>query len=681
MDTPQPTMAELLSVSKFDSPPHNASPQWAVRTLVPPSGNSKDDATVLWTSSPKSNSYDMGMAERAAGMTSSPLKEIELRRPPITVQWKNISLTSSGGKPILKGVSGIVCTGELTAIMGPSGAGKSTLLNVLSGFTRQKVAGEILVNGEDRDMRIFRKLSCYIMQDDHLLPHLTVRESIYLAACLKIPSTVSKADRKKAVDECMQSLGLMERQHNKASQLSGGQRKRLCIAQELVSNPPLIFLDEPTSGLDSSSCLQCIQLLKSLADEGRTVICTIHQPSARVFEIFDKLYMLAEGQCIYRGSTKDLIPFLAKQGLACPQYHNPTDFATEVATGEHGDYIKKLKKAVDALGDLDDSFMMEETSLESKIEPGLQASTLCLLQDKVERKTSLFKMASLESSYGGYSTSNWNQFTVLTYRSLICTIREPMATQLRLFAHVIVGLLLGMLYFGIGNDASKIFNNSGFLFFSLLFLIFTAMMPTVLTFPMEKTIFAREHLNSWYNTKMYYLAKTVAEIPFQILFPVIYGSIVYWMTAQPNDLIRFGLFLLSSIMISLVAQSVGLIIGAATSVQNAVFLAPVVSIPILLFSGFFISLDTIPKYLQWLSYISYIRYSYQSVLLGIYSMDRPELHCDKLFCPFQEPQDFLKEMDMVGGNLYVDYAALWGFFAVFRFIAYHVLWYKVVYNR
>ncbi|GBM40409.1 ATP-binding cassette sub-family G member 1 [Araneus ventricosus] len=255
-----------------------------------------------------------------------------------------------------------------------------------------------------------------------------------------------------------------------------------------------------------------------------------------------------------------------------------------------------------------------------------------------------------------------------------------MATQLRFFAHVGVGLLLGMLYYGIGNDASMIFNNSGFLFFSLIFFIFTAMMPTVLTFPMEKTIFTREYINSWYSTRMYYLAKTVSEKPFQILFPVIYCSIVYWMTSQPNDIVRFALFVLSSIMISLVAQSVGFLIGAATSVQNAVFLAPVVSIPILLFSGFFIRLDTIPHYLQWLSCISYVRYCFQSVLRGIYALDRPELHCDEV-CPFQEPQDFLREMDMADGSLYFDYAAMWAFFFVFRVISYYVLYYKTVYNR
>uniref|UniRef100_A0A0U9HSJ3 Putative ABCG protein n=1 Tax=Chrysomela populi TaxID=154003 RepID=A0A0U9HSJ3_CHRPP len=629
------------------------------------------------------------------------------KRPPVDIQFSDLSYSVSEGrrrgyKTILKCINGKFLSGELTGIMGPSGAGKSTLMNILAGYKTSNLNGQVMINDKERSLRRFRKMSCYIMQDDCLSPHLTVKEAMTVSANLKLGKGITLSEKKVVINEIIDSLGLRDCMDTNSVSLSGGQRKRLSIALELVNNPPVMFFDEPTSGLDSSACFQCLCLLKSLARGGRTVICTIHQPSARLFEMFDQLYMLAEGQCIYRGPVFNLVPFLSSMGLNCPRYHNPADYVMEVACGEHGDYVQTLVVAVNAgrcnrfstpnhdrnskaiSNDIakegatsvakGDALTVPNGSANAKI-PSNRATCTTSLLDSAENLPL--------SEKNGFPTTGFQQFVILLKRSMYIILMDKTLTRMRLVAHFIIGILIGLIYYDIGNDAAKVMSNSGCLFFCAMFMMFTAMMPTILTFPLEMSVFSREHLNYWYSLKAYYLAKTLADVPFQIILTTCYIVGVYFITSQPMDATRFGMVLLVSVLIALVSQSYGLLIGAAFNIEGGVFLGPISTIPMVLFSGFFSKLDDIPYYLRWLPYMSFLKYGFEGSMIAIYGLNRPKLKCTIPYCPFKYPETFLEQMSMKDDmqTYLINVGVLTGLFLFLRICAYFMLRIKLMQNR
>ncbi|XP_018336697.1 ATP-binding cassette sub-family G member 4 isoform X2 [Agrilus planipennis] len=623
------------------------------------------------------------------------------KRPPVDIQFIDMSYSVSEGrqrgyKTILKCINGKFLSGELTAIMGPSGAGKSTLMNILAGYKTSNLDGSVLINGKERSLRRFRKMSCYIMQDDCLSPNLTVKEAMMVSANLKLGKDLTQPEKKVVIEEVMEVLGLTECRNTITATLSGGQKKRLSIALELVNNPPVMFFDEPTSGLDSSSCFQCISLLKSLARGGRTVICTIHQPSARLFEMFDHLYILSEGQCIYKGKSTELVPFLSSEGFHCPSYHNPADYVIEVACGDHGDYLEKLVVAVNTgkckgLNTSTCNALPNATNVSLKNTSTPSDPKAALAKENVPTGTTTCTTALLDSSENlkhsdkaaTFPISSWQQFWILLKRTFRATLRDTQLTRMRLLAHFVIGILIGLIYYDIGNDAAKVMSNAGCMFFTVMFTMFTAMMPTILTFPLEMSVFVREHLNYWYSIKAYYFAKTVADIPFQIVLTICYVMGVYYITSQPMEPLRFGMFILVSVLTALVAQSLGLLVGAAFDIESGVFLGPISTIPMVLLSGFFVNLNDIPFYLKWLPYASYVRYSFEGILISIYGLNRAKLECNDLYCHFKYPTKFLSQMSMNDDldSYLIDVSILGGLFVLLRVCAYFVLRIKVFANR
>ncbi|XP_026283648.2 ATP-binding cassette sub-family G member 4-like, partial [Frankliniella occidentalis] len=428
-------------------------------------------------------------------------------------------------KEILTDVRGSLRPGRLTAILGPSGAGKTSCLSILAGLRARGVRGRVLVNGREESPSAYRQHCVLIAQDLAQLQALTAGETLRIAADLKLPaSKYSRADRQAVVANIAGVLGLEACLDTTVAHMSGGERKRLSIGVELVTNPPVMLFDEPTSGLDSVSSVQVVSHLRTLALAGRTVAVVLHQPSSRMFQLFDDLLVLSPGRSVYCGPADQAAEVFGAAGFTCPTFYNIADFVVEVASGEHGQDLGRLFDALPRLP----CVAPEEDAAASEADSMLRRDDLVL--DVEARRHTVPAIAADRS----YPVSFWVQFSVLLKRSLIVSWRDMNMAWLRFAAHLLVALILGFMYKNIGDDASKINGNLACLFFFVLFLFFSNAMPTVLTFPLEAAVFFREYANNWYSLTAYYLAKVLADLPFMIVNPTVFLLVAYYMTDQPN---------------------------------------------------------------------------------------------------------------------------------------------------
>ncbi|KAG0297046.1 hypothetical protein BGZ98_000722 [Dissophora globulifera] len=268
---------------------------------------------------------------------------------PAALMFKDVSYTV-GGKEVLQEVSGIVKPGQLMAIMGASGAGKTSLLDILA--RRQKtgtVRGHIYVNGRVVSNQEYKRVVGYVDQEDTLMPTLTVYETIFYSALLRLPRAMSYEAKRFRVMETMSELGILGIKDMKIGasgqrSISGGEKRRVSIACELVTSPSILFLDEPTSGLDSYNAHNVIECLVTLARTyHRTVVCTIHQPRSNIFALFDQLVLMAKGHLVYSGETKNLNSHFRSLGHACPEGYNMADYMIDLTM-----YTGRASKPVQA---------------------------------------------------------------------------------------------------------------------------------------------------------------------------------------------------------------------------------------------------------------------------------------------------------------------------------------------
>ncbi|XP_077531247.1 ATP-binding cassette sub-family G member 4-like [Haemaphysalis longicornis] len=653
----------------------------------------------------------------------------------VNLKWKNLTYSVKEGKRrkmLVENLSGEAQSGTLTAIMGPSGAGKTTLLNLLTGFYDKDYDGEVQMNGFVRDQALFNKQSCYVMQEDRLLPALTVHEAIAMSVELRMPyvnatekahkscegpqneieinmtNFAAFAHKAKAmtlrftrvlpaelyaffmsfwveaqhvsvcfyilfcffkVVQSIEEWGLQGCRNTRAERLSGGERKRLAIAQELVNNPPVVFLDEPTSGLDTCTSRMCVDILKKLASRGHTVICSVHVPSATIFYFFDALYMMSNGRCIYNGRVDGLLGFLSNHGLHCPKFHNPADYISEVAAGDHGNRCSELAAEF--------STPIPEKATQPKESKTTIYGGRTMANQERENATKKYE----------FHVNQWHQFRVLLKRCWLSAIRNKVATPLRVIVYFVLGLLLVLVFYDIGGSATTAINNGTLCFCICCVCVFQSLLPAVIVYPIEIGVLMREQRNCWYSLKVHYLANYVAEIPFLVVPILLFVAVVYYPTGQPLQVWRAAAMVLFSVQLCSVTQAIGLVVSAVTTVQirlisiflfqTAVFTAiPAVS-PFFHFSGFFAQAHLVSPYFRWITHASYIFYGYNGLLLTVYGYDRAPLKCDELVCVYEDPADFLKFTGTAGMKLHELVVALFGFELFFRLLAFGLLKYRL----
>lgn len=570
--------------------------------------------------------------------------------PKLTLQWANLSLRASVKNPttkstdekiILNDVNGFAKPGELLVIMGPSGAGKSSLLDCISG-RNNKAEGSITVNGMPWNKSL-KRLASYVMQDDLFYATITVREHLLFQARLRMGKTHSVQQYTERVDTVMEELGLMKCRDTliggtSLRGISGGERKRLSFATEILTNPSLLFVDEPTSGLDSFMAETVVLQLQQIARDGRTVIATIHQPSSELFVLFDQLYLLSDGATVYHGKASESVEYFGSLGYQCPPFLNPSDYFMR--------QLVVVDKATDAAGVERVEKLKAEWAKRRDQGVDLTRSQSMGIPDFQDEDTS-YEMERLGVV---------GQMAVLAQRNIVRLTRDRIGFQAAVFQTLFISLVVGLIYLQLDLNQKGIQNFVGALFFIVVNQTFSAANPTFITVPLELPIIIREYKSGLYRLFAWYLSKNVSELPFQILMPILFFVPVYFLVGIGGG---FDVYLYMQIIMVLVnscAVGLGYMVSCLTRrVDIAPIIGVVIILPFLLFGGLLINSDDAPVYFVWVQYISPIKYGFEA-LMKIYWKQISSIPCNQLIenCSARVGKDVLHNFSMDKRSAFVD---------------------------
>jgi len=538
--------------------------------------------------------------------------------------------SKKGYKQLLHDVNCQFKPGTLTAIMGPSGAGKTTLLNILSGRVQTgQLSGKCLLNGQALKRSTFNAVMAaqgYVLQQDCFLEWLTVKEWMFYEAMLRLPDSMSIEKKLERAMAALSEVDLLSAASTKiggitVKGISGGQKRRLSIAVELLRLPSVLLCDEPTSGLDATSSLKVVQLLKNLSQQGagRTVVTTIHQPRAEIIALFDNVLLLGKGgYIIFLGPVKKAVKHLQKLVTDSSGRQSPTRAASRQNTEERDSVTPRASVTMIGVEQYDNpaDFLIDVVGLdpESQSELGIDTKVMVDAWDKSATKSKLLKnirekhlssanddpIIKDQSAQAG----KLNQIWILFGRRIACTYNSPSSWVPNLVTIVVVSIIVANAFSY--TDTTNI-NTAPYEQLMFLFCISSyAMILQYLVMPPiyydERQVLKASRASRGCSIMSYVIGCSLEELAtatlqLSVMQLAQWGPVPFHLNSEPSyAFFQFTMLLIGLMAFQSVISWVTLITDSLATAYNLIFMILAIGS---LFGGLFVTHVHIPWYFQW----------------------------------------------------------------------------------
>nr|DBA27190.1 TPA: hypothetical protein GDO54_011359 [Pyxicephalus adspersus] len=571
-----------------------------------------------------------------------------------------------------------VSSGQMLAVIGNSGCGRTTLLDIITCKDEggKIKSGQILINGKLSTKHLVKKCVAHVRQDDQLLPHLTVRETLSFIAKLRLPKSYSDQQRQKRVEDVIAELRLRQCANTKVGNeytrgVSGGERRRVSIAVQLLWNPGILILDEPTSGLDSFTAHNLVITLSRLARGNRLVLLSIHQPRSDIFQLFDLVLLLSSGATIYSGTAKDMVQYFTSIGYPCPRYSNPADFYVDLTSidqrtrEQEMECLERTKSLSDIfqqkVKDFDDFLWKAQDENRELTSSETSVSVQTPTKDKV---ITIGKHEKDELPKGIH------QFSVLLNRHVSNDLRDLTTLIIHGAEAVLMALLIGFLYYGQGANPLSIQDTVALLFMKGSLTPFAVVLDVVAKCHSERAMLYHELEDGLYSITPYFFAKVIGELPEHFAFVVFYSVPIYWL-ANLNPLPEN--FLMNFLLMWLVvycSRTMALWMSALfPTLQISSFLSNAIFTASYLTGGFIIRLDNLWTVPFWISFVSFMRWSFAGLMQVQFTDTTYKVQLQNITLTI--PGELIVEsMEMDAYPLYASFLTLIGISAGFLLLYY-----------